>query len=278
VSSEINTIPDKLARPLAVTPYLFSGQQGVVTDPNGLLYMRARYYHPGLRRFVNPDPIGFEGGSNWYGYAGGNPLMANDPTGLAVRNAGRAVGNAIVGAAKSGLDYLIGRNAGAAWGRVLTDFGGWKEDAQRRIGRLLDGVFEETGIDPAINDNKFGHAAQAQDSQKEFGLIGTPLVTIGGLLYELFHILAPGHPQNGHSTGWGGPSPFFGTFDGQFPSNWLYDTPGDLLGNTLGQLGGILNMNSGSWNKGGYLIPGPNYSNGASYLSPVWPGAANPFR
>jgi len=48
--------------------------------------MRARYYHPGLRRFVNPDPIGFEGGSNWYGYAGGNPLMANDPSGLVLIN------------------------------------------------------------------------------------------------------------------------------------------------------------------------------------------------
>ncbi len=37
---------------------------------------------------MNSDPIGFEGGSNWYGYAGGNPLMANDPSGLAVRQVG----------------------------------------------------------------------------------------------------------------------------------------------------------------------------------------------
>jgi RHS repeat-associated protein len=73
---------------LAVTPYLFSGQQGVLTDPNGLLYMRARYYHPGLRCFLNSDPIGFEDDSNWYDYAGGNPLMANDPSGLAVRQVG----------------------------------------------------------------------------------------------------------------------------------------------------------------------------------------------
>lgn len=85
VRPEINALPDGLQRALAVTPFLFSGQQGVITDANGLLYMRARYYHPGLRRFVNPDPIGFEGGSNWYAYAGGNPLMANDPSGLAAR-------------------------------------------------------------------------------------------------------------------------------------------------------------------------------------------------
>ena len=85
VRPEINALPDGLDRALAVTPFLFSGQQGVITDANGLLYMRARYYHPGLRRFVNPDPIGFEGGNNWYAYAGGNPLLANDPSGLAAR-------------------------------------------------------------------------------------------------------------------------------------------------------------------------------------------------
>jgi hypothetical protein len=66
VRPEINTMPDKLARALAVTPYLFSGQQGVLTDPNGLLYMRARYYHPGLRRFVmgwSYLPIGYMPGN-----------------------------------------------------------------------------------------------------------------------------------------------------------------------------------------------------------------------
>ena len=30
------------------TPFLFNGRYGVQTDPNGLLYMRARYYNPNL--------------------------------------------------------------------------------------------------------------------------------------------------------------------------------------------------------------------------------------
>jgi RHS repeat-associated protein len=64
------------------TPYLYGGMFGVETDPNGLLYMRARYYHPLLRRFVSPDPIGFAGGLNWYVYAGNNPYQFGDPTGL----------------------------------------------------------------------------------------------------------------------------------------------------------------------------------------------------
>jgi RHS repeat-associated protein len=64
------------------TPFLFNGQYGVMTDPNGLLYMRARYYNPFLCRFLNPDPSGFSGGINFYAYANGNPVSYLDPTGL----------------------------------------------------------------------------------------------------------------------------------------------------------------------------------------------------
>ncbi|MBV6501901.1 MAG: hypothetical protein CJBNEKGG_04442 [Prosthecobacter sp.] len=73
-----------LARALLITPYLYSGAHGVQTDPTGLIHMRARYYHPGIRRFINQDPIGFAGGMNWYAYANGNPIMNSDPSGLMV--------------------------------------------------------------------------------------------------------------------------------------------------------------------------------------------------
>ncbi len=64
------------------TPFLFAGVTGVQADSNGLLYMRARYYNPHLRRFINSDPSGFAGGMNFYAYANGNPLMFIDPSGL----------------------------------------------------------------------------------------------------------------------------------------------------------------------------------------------------
>jgi RHS repeat-associated protein len=64
------------------TPFCFNGQFGVQTDPNGLLYMRARYYNPYICRFVNPDPSGFSGGLNFYQFANGNPISMMDPTGL----------------------------------------------------------------------------------------------------------------------------------------------------------------------------------------------------
>ena len=64
------------------TPFLFNGRYGVMTDANGLLYMRARYYNPYLCRFLNPDPLGFSGGLNFYAYADGNPISYLDPFGL----------------------------------------------------------------------------------------------------------------------------------------------------------------------------------------------------
>ena len=59
--------------------YQFTGREN---DGTGLYYYRARYYHPGLQRFLSEDPIDFEGGDvNFYAYAGGNPINYTDPTG-----------------------------------------------------------------------------------------------------------------------------------------------------------------------------------------------------
>ena len=44
-----------LTQPTHDTPFLFNGQYGVMTDANDLYYMRARFYSPDLRRFVNQD-------------------------------------------------------------------------------------------------------------------------------------------------------------------------------------------------------------------------------
>jgi RHS repeat-associated protein len=75
------------------TPFLFNGRYGVQTDPNGLLYMRARYYSPYLCRFINADPSGFAGGMNWYAYANGNPISLIDPFGLCAEGwGGRTAG------------------------------------------------------------------------------------------------------------------------------------------------------------------------------------------
>jgi RHS repeat-associated protein len=56
------------------TEFGFTGEQN---DPNGLEYLRARYYDPATGRFLGRDPLG-----QGYGYAGGNPANRVDPTGL----------------------------------------------------------------------------------------------------------------------------------------------------------------------------------------------------
>ena len=49
----------------------------------GLYYYRARHYTPRWGRFLQPDPIGIQGGVNLYAYVGNDPLNFTDPNGLA---------------------------------------------------------------------------------------------------------------------------------------------------------------------------------------------------
>ncbi len=72
--------------------FCYNGQYGVITDSNGLLYMRARYYSPKLRRFINADilhgEIADSTSLNRYSYVNGNPVSFVDPLGLAAEERG----------------------------------------------------------------------------------------------------------------------------------------------------------------------------------------------
>jgi RHS repeat-associated protein len=62
--------------------------QGQLYDPALAMYaMGAREYSPALGRFLSPDPIGFDGGDNFYAFAAGMPLTRIDPTGMASQEA-----------------------------------------------------------------------------------------------------------------------------------------------------------------------------------------------
>jgi RHS repeat-associated protein len=57
----------------------FVGSLGHVSDDNGLIYMRARYYDSNLGRFESEDP-GFQS-RNWFLYCNDNPVDLTDSNG-----------------------------------------------------------------------------------------------------------------------------------------------------------------------------------------------------
>src|SRR5262249_49476821 len=61
----------------------FVGALGYYRDSAQRSYVRARELDAGRGRWLTPDPIGFAGGLNVYGYAEGNPATGVDPLGLA---------------------------------------------------------------------------------------------------------------------------------------------------------------------------------------------------
>jgi len=52
------------------------------SQPSGIYYMRARAYSPQWGRFIQVDPIGYQGGINLYAYTGNDPVNQTDPMGL----------------------------------------------------------------------------------------------------------------------------------------------------------------------------------------------------
>lgn len=81
--------------------FLYNGEYGVSTDENGLYYMRARYYNPEIKRFINQDiVIGSIADSptlNRYAYVEGNPISLADPFGLSPAINWSGAGHTILG-------------------------------------------------------------------------------------------------------------------------------------------------------------------------------------
>jgi RHS repeat-associated protein len=65
---------------LLVNPFQFTGRD--YDQETGLRYYRARYYDSTAGRFLNEDPINFDGGNNFYRYVDNNPAVFRDPLGL----------------------------------------------------------------------------------------------------------------------------------------------------------------------------------------------------
>ncbi len=173
------------------------------------------------------------------------------------------------------IDEIVGRNGGQAWLDPL----GTMEKIKVWVGKI-NVLTTDMGMNTQVNDNKYGHANQMSVTQRAFGLLAAPFIALGGVAYEVAHLFVPGHTQQAQYGGSGRQPPFFGMTDGQNPINWLYDTPGDLLGNTIGQLTTIMGMDQLEANKIVFMIPGPDYSNAksdADWTKIASPGALYPY-
>lgn len=160
-------------------PFTFVGEHGVMAEPNGWLYMRARYFDPNVGRFVSEDPIGFDGGDvNLYAYVLNNPIIGVDPMGMAVGDwwdfkanykRAREISN-------EELNNFAGHHNDqgdamrhATWSKRTTEetnkFTAWSAGVAHEIDNLINdnGPWRETLMD--LHNNKIGRQAAGPSNQ-----------------------------------------------------------------------------------------------------------------
>ena len=190
-------IVGKVEAPGLSQPFQYVGQYGVMAEPNGFYYMRARYYDPEVGRFVSEDPIGFEGGDvNLYAYVGGNPVLFTDPQGLWTLQLGFSGTGGAGGGGTAGGGIVLGysRDSGFQFGTYKIGGGGG-----------FGGVGGSVSLDATWSGNT--------DINQLSGIAGT----VGGSVNVLPIVSAGGevgfnegaHPSYTGSLGFGGgPVPF----------------------------------------------------------------------
>ena len=128
----------------------YNGRDGVVTDNNGLIYMRARYYSPDMKRFINADIVAGEISNavtlNRFAYANGNPISLVDPFGLSAERGGTSQQSSIYGPALPYTSQVINKT----WQEL-----GFKYDGSMRDFRRL-----EQGLPPYAYETWFKEAKE----------------------------------------------------------------------------------------------------------------------
>ena len=179
------------------TPFLFNGRYGVMTDSKGLYHMRARYYHPGVRRFVNQDVIigsvETTATLNRFTYGGANPISFIDPEGhFIIQAIGLVVGGVAGGVSAyiNGESIWVGALGGAAAG-VIATVPGLNIYAASMLGGLGGGLVK--GVANQVDRHHQSIAEYNRREMAEDFMYGGVEGLLGGAASKLLKFL-PGIP------------------------------------------------------------------------------------
>ncbi|WP_151763982.1 RHS repeat domain-containing protein [Acinetobacter soli] len=134
----------------------------------GLHYNLNRYYNPELGRYMEPDPIGLEGGLNPYVYADNNPLSNVDPSGL--QSVGQWLDQSAFNSAMFGNSWAT---YGWSFAKVSWDFFGFESVSLWADGQSYSGMglgLEAAGVVPFAGPlAKFGKLAETTEQVSNLG-------------------------------------------------------------------------------------------------------------
>ncbi|MDS7928645.1 RHS repeat-associated core domain-containing protein [Acinetobacter sp. V102_4] len=123
-------------------------------------YNHNRFYNPELGRYMEPDPIGLEGGLNPYAYAGSNSVMNVDPSGLSFQGPtsfmplnNYQLSNVHVGYDFFSLNLSIDYSINKSIGYQSNDHNLWVADGSRSRGQvnLSDYTFDVNPLGKAFS-------------------------------------------------------------------------------------------------------------------------------
>jgi RHS repeat-associated protein len=137
-------------------PFKYVGRYGVMAEPNGLYYMRARYYDPNVGRFVSEDPLGFGGGDvNLYAYVRNQPINRADPYGLLV-GADDAAIIGLVALSTATVAYLESPTGQAALRQIGNDIVALTQKMNDEIARIMDRLTGPQGVQYSLRASSSG--------------------------------------------------------------------------------------------------------------------------